>query len=412
MRNSSSSHLYLLYLTIFIDAIGLGIVFPVMPLLFINHSSYILNPFNNLYTQDILLGLILSAFPFAMFLGSPVIGSISDKIGRKKTLVACLIGNGLGFFLCVVAIKVDSISLLFVGRIISGLTSGSVPTAQAAIIDLSPPEKKSVRLGLTSATNGIGFALGPLLGGVFTNSNFIHGASISLPFIFCFVLSVINAILIAFLFKESYQGNAQQKVGIFTGIQNIIGAFKFKKTGILSIVFFLYILGYFGFMQYLSILLDVVYKQSATNIGKFLSYYAVWFVFSLMVLFPQAVKKFSTKGIITTCLLVQPCSVLIFLLVNSLTFKWFIIGPMAIAFSFCYVSIMTEFSNAVGAEEQGKIMGVVASLFALAWGLIPSISGILQGINIMYPLVFFVLLLASSAIINLVQKKYKEPIRN
>jgi MFS transporter, DHA1 family, tetracycline resistance protein len=387
--------LFPLYLTILIDAISLGVVFPVMPHLFLDNVSGLFASDVRSQVRVVMLGLALSAFPLAMFFGSTIIGALSDNIGRRRTLILCLLGNAIGFLALSMAVYISSISLFLIGRLISGLSAGSVPVAQASIIDLSSESTKSVRIGFSSVANGLGFAIGPLLGGFFFSTSIIGMTKYFTPFVVCLILSICNAAYLYFRFKET--GSLQKHpLSMLTGIKNVLEAFCSSATGHLSIVFVLFVMGYFGLMQYLPIYLATVFNFSSATVASYLSFYALCFVFSLSCLYPFIVKMLKISKLVQVLLLIQPCLAFMFLLKPAGATLWCLIAVMSIPFSFCYVSLTSLFSSAVDAHSQGKIMGVVASLFAISWAIIPFVSGLLQNVNPLAPIMLFVTLLVCS----------------
>jgi len=104
-----------------------------------------------------------------MFVGAPILGDLSDQIGRKKVLLICLLGTACGFFICAIGIKYAIVSVLIVGRGLGGLMAGCMPIAQAAIIDISTPENKLKNISSITLALCLGFAIGPMVGGYFSN---------------------------------------------------------------------------------------------------------------------------------------------------------------------------------------------------------------------------------------------------
>jgi DHA1 family tetracycline resistance protein-like MFS transporter len=163
--------------TLFLDVLGIGLVIPVMPKLVEEFQG------GNVSTAAGTMGLLAAIYSLMQFLFAPLLGSLSDRFGRRPILLASLLGSGLDYLLLAWA---PSISWFFLGRLVSGITGASFSTASAYIADVSPPEKRAQSFGLIGAAFGIGFIAGPVLGGVLSNF------SLRLPFIAAAVLTLVN----------------------------------------------------------------------------------------------------------------------------------------------------------------------------------------------------------------------------
>ena len=177
------SPLFVLYLTVFIDLMGFGIVIPILPL----------------YAQDfqatpLAIGWLTGIYSGMQIIFTPILGRLSDRFGRRPVLLISIIGTAVGFALMGIA---QSLTLLFVARILAGITGGNISIPQAYIADVTAPEKRSHAMGMIGAAFGLGFTFGPLIGGVM--SQISYGA----PFFFAAALSVVNAVLIYVLLPES-----------------------------------------------------------------------------------------------------------------------------------------------------------------------------------------------------------------
>lgn len=390
--------LFSVYALIFIDAIGLGVIYPVLAPIFLNDKLGDL-PSNAYYMQNILYGLALTIFPLCMFLGAPILGELSDKYGRKPILLASLIGSALGFFISGLGIKTANLELIFIGRSIDGFTAGAVPIAQAVIADLSTEQNLQRRMGLVGFANAIGFAIGPAIGGFFSNNLIVTWFGLATPFIIAGLLATFNVILMLKAFKESSKGKREAAINIATGFINIKESFANNNIRVLSLAFSLFILGYFGFFNYMSVFFDKVYNASGERIGDVITFFAICFAVSLLILLPKASKRFSTNTILMFSMGFQPIGLIIFTIFKFDIVSWIILAPLAIAFSFAYVTYITLFSMRTDQAFQGRIMGVIASLTALAWAIGPMISAVLQKFGVMIPIFLFIILELASFII-------------
>ena len=174
--------------TIFLDMLGLGIVFPILPQLIASFMN------GNVSAAAQYYGYFIAVFAAMQFLFSPVLGALSDQYGRRPILLLSLLGAGLDYILLAFA---PTLALLFVGRVIAGVTSASLTAANAYIADVSPPEKRAQNFGVVGAAFGLGFIIGPLLGGVF-------GAwGPRVPFMAAGLLTLLNWLYGFFVLPES-----------------------------------------------------------------------------------------------------------------------------------------------------------------------------------------------------------------
>jgi MFS transporter, DHA1 family, tetracycline resistance protein len=144
-----------LFFTVFIDLLGVGILVPVMP--------YIVRKYNG---DALTVGLMATAFSAAQFLAGPVLGIWSDRAGRRPVLLISLFGTGIGYFLFGIG---GSLAVLYLSRLIDGITGGNISTAQAYIADCSEPKDRAKNFGLIGAAFGLGFILGPAIGGLLSH---------------------------------------------------------------------------------------------------------------------------------------------------------------------------------------------------------------------------------------------------
>ena len=172
--------------TVFVDVIGIGIVIPILPFYV---GSFGASPF--------VITLLFAAFAFCTFLSAPLMGALSDKVGRRPLLIVSIASTALGWF---VFASASSIPILFLGRIIDGSAAGNFTVAQSSLVDLARDDKeRSANLGLIGATFGIGLMVGPFLGGILST------VSHAFPFWIAGILATTNAILAYFFLPETHK---------------------------------------------------------------------------------------------------------------------------------------------------------------------------------------------------------------
>jgi MFS transporter, DHA1 family, tetracycline resistance protein len=190
------SPLAIILLVVFVDLIGFGMIIPILPLYAKSFQA-----------AEWQIGLLLGCYSFMQFLASPVLGYISDRVGRKPVLLVSLIGSAIGY---AVMASATSLTMLFIARIIAGICGASVGTAAAYIADITPPENRSRRMGLIGAAFGVGFVLGPAIGGILSQF-WTKG-----PFWFGAGLAFLNAIAVLLILPEPEKHVKRSEAGIPT----------------------------------------------------------------------------------------------------------------------------------------------------------------------------------------------------
>ncbi|MEP7259398.1 MAG: TCR/Tet family MFS transporter, partial [Flavitalea sp.] len=188
MTSSRPAAMSFIFITLLIDVTGLGIIIPVLPTL-IRELIH-----GDLSLASEYAGWLTFAYAIMQFICAPLIGNLSDKFGRRPVLLASLLGFGIDYIFLAFA---PTIAWLFVGRLIAGITGASFSTATAYIADISPPEKRAQNFGMVGAAFGLGFIIGPVMGGLLGQ----FGSRV--PFFVAAGLSLLNAAYGYFILPES-----------------------------------------------------------------------------------------------------------------------------------------------------------------------------------------------------------------
>src|SRR5437016_6340934 len=240
MTRSRGARLVLpiLFVTVFIDLVGFGIIIPFL--------AYYVESFG---ARAAVVGLLMSSYSLAQFLFAPVWGRLSDRIGRRPILLLGLTGSVVGFTLFGLA---GTLGLLFVGRVRTGIFGATIPTAQAAVADVTAPQDRARGMGLIGAAIGLGFILGPALGGVLSNLSsvlrlplFEHNPY-ALPCLASAALAALNLIAAAFFLPESlpHDRRGSHSGEGFSRITILSRGLTDRRLRLLVLVYFLFMLGF------------------------------------------------------------------------------------------------------------------------------------------------------------------------
>jgi MFS transporter, DHA1 family, tetracycline resistance protein len=376
-----------LFLVLFIDSMGLGLVFPILNSLVFDPQAHFISNSISLDTRNFLFGLTIGIYMLCWFFGAAFLGDISDQIGRKKSLLICLVGAFIGYVISAIAVILGSFGLLLTGRIIAGFTAGSQSIAQAAIVDLSEPQHKAKNLGLILFFCSLGFVVGPLIGGVLSDAKLAHWFNFALPFYFAAAVSLINAGLLLVFFQESFIKVHNIRFRLYYALEIFISAFKREKIRELSIVLLAMIFGWSGFYSFISMYLLRVYHFSALENGLYMGLMGVGFGIGTGLLVEPVTKRFSLKQSVMLGCAVIAAGIVLTVMATSLISLWLDVLVVALGISVAYSTILTLFSNMVDANSQGWVMGITGSIMAFAFALNGLLMGILADLSPRTPLI-------------------------
>ena len=403
ITNHSTKQFFLtaapLFLILFIDSMGLGLVFPILnTLVFDSHAHFFATAVSS-NARNILYGLAIGIYMLCWFFGAAFLGDLSDQIGRKKSLMICLAGAVVGYLFAAIAVVFSSYILLIIGRIIAGFTAGSQSIAQAAIIDISEPDHKARNLGFILFFSSLGFALGPVIGGVLSASSLVSWFNYNIPFYFAAGISLINAILLQYLFHETFTQTHQVHYKLYHAIEVFISAFKNKQIRELSFVFLIMIFGWSGFYSFISMYLLRVYHFSSLQNGFYMGLMGVGFGIGTGFLIDPLTKRFSLKQCtIMGCILAAIGTILTATAPKEI-YIWFDVLLVAITMATAYSTILTLFSNQVNDDAQGWVMGITGAIMAFAFGINGLMLGFLANVNPQTPLIISAICLIVSALL-------------
>ncbi|MCL5072228.1 MAG: MFS transporter [Actinobacteria bacterium] len=366
--------------TIFVDLLGYGILIPVIPLLLADPaSSYYLLPAKDLASEGyFILGMLLAVYPFFQFLATPILGQLSDKFGRKKILAFSLFGTFLSYIIFALGIVFKNIPLLFFARAVDGITGGNISVAQASIADITKPEDRAKNFGLIGAAFGLGFIIGPYLGGKLSDPKVFSFFNATTPFWFAAILSILNVLSVIFFFPETLTNLSHHlKINWTKSIANIVKAYSMEKLKELFFINFLFTGGFTFFTTFFSVYLILKFGFTQGNIGDFFAYIGIWVAFTQIYLTRKFAKKFNETNILSFSIIGLGVATFLYFLPTS-SFALFFIAPLfAICNGLTQANLLALTSRSAPSDIQGEILGINASVAALAMTIPPLLSGII-----------------------------------
>jgi MFS transporter, DHA1 family, tetracycline resistance protein len=376
-----------MFLTAFIDLLGSTIVIPVLAPLFLNPASGLFREGFLVSHKTLILGLLLATYPLFQFFGAPLLGALSDRTGRKVVLVLSLLGTVIGYLMFGIAIAVNNIWFMFLGRMIDGFTGGNLSTIYSAIADVSDEKEKTKNFGLIGIAFGVGFVLGPFIGGVLSDNHVVSWFTSSTPFWFQTVLAAINMFLVILYFPETLKQKLHTKINMFTGIQNISKAFKIQNLKVMFFVGFLLSCGFNLFTQFFAVFLVKKFELTQYQIGSLFAYVGIWIAISQGLILRIIVKRFKPTQIIAPAMLAMTIGFLALTLPHKRIDLYLILPLVAVLWGLIQPNLTSIISSLAGKDAQGEILGINQSVISLSNIIPPIIDGIIIMLGVNVPII-------------------------
>jgi DHA1 family tetracycline resistance protein-like MFS transporter len=377
-KRFSNNPLAVIFFTVFVDMLGYGILIPIIPLVLADPNSpfYLLSSKISLQSGYILLGFLLAIYPVMQFIAAPIIGQLSDRYGRRKLLILSLAGTCFSYILFAIGIITRNIPLLFVSRALDGITGGNISVAQAAIADVTDPKHRAKNFGLIGAAFGLGFILGPFLGGKLSDPSFISWFNAATPFWFAAALSFSNVMSVVFLFPETLKKlNHEVRIRWSKSVANIFKAYSIGNLRNLFITAFLFQAGFAFFVSFSGVFLIEKFGFNQGNIGDFFAFIGLWIAFTQVVLTRKLASKFEEYKILRVSLFATGLAIFVYFF-PTMWWGLYLIAPVFAIFNgLTQVHLVALISRSAGPEVQGEVLGLNSSVQALAQAIPPALSG-------------------------------------
>lgn len=367
MKKSFS--LILVLIVIFIDWLGIGLVYPMFSSMLFQPDSHLLGPEASESARSWYLGILLAAMPIAQFFSGPLLGALSDQKGRRPFFLYTLVIGACGYFLSMVGVLIESIALLIASRFIVGIAAGNAAVVSATIADISSDENKAKNFGLYSMACGIGFSVGPLVGGQLSVFGF------EVPFFLAGIVILINLALIYFFFKETHPGKEGISIRLDRGIRSLAKAFQMKGLRALFLSNMLFCLGWSFFYEFIPVVWIYNYGFSASQIGIAYAYGAGFYALSSGLLIRPFLSRFKHAAILFYTLIVFGLTILLLLLQPEPVWVWIYLPCINFMTAMIWPTTTTMVSDFSTKEAQGETLGIYQSLQAAVFGFSPIAAG-------------------------------------
>ena len=354
--------MYALFLIVFSNLLGFGIIIPLLPYYAENFGA---NP--NEVT------LLMASYSLMQLIFSPILGRISDIYGRKKILVLCLIGSAISYFLLYFA---TNFALVLFARSVAGLFGSTTAIANAYITETTSSINRSKGMGLIGAAFGLGFVFGPVIGGYFGGGD-INNIDYKTPFFFAFVVAIISCLLAYFILIEPKKRNKQFiSINFLDSFKDLIDLFKIPALLFLIILSFLITFSFAGFETTFALWTERAMNWASRQTGYAFTFTALLVALIQGVFIGKLTKMFGElKLLITSCFLMFIGLFFITLSIQNLFYLTFSLGILGISVGLGNPSLNSLLSKNLNKNIIGTSFGVIQSVGSSARILSPLLAG-------------------------------------
>jgi DHA1 family tetracycline resistance protein-like MFS transporter len=349
-----------IFVTVLIDVLAFGVIIPVLPHLVQQFVG------GRIDTASYWIGVFGTMFALIQFVASPIQGALSDRFGRRPVILLSCLGLGLDFVFMALA---PTLAWLFVGRIISAMTSASFTTANAYIADVTPPEQRAKGYGMIGAAFGVGFVVGPLIGG------WLGEFGLRWPFWFAAGLALLNFCYGLFVLPESLP-HERRSPRFDWGHANPLGSMRLLRSypqvfGLAAVVFIAN-LAHYVYPSVFVLFADYAYGWGQQEVGYVLAAVGVLNIVVNVGLVGRVVKRFGERRALLGAL---ACGAIGFAVYGMADRGWiFLLGlPISALWAIASPATQAMITRQVGAGVQGRVQGALMSLVSMAGIVGPTI---------------------------------------
>ena len=359
MRAMRRSPLVFIFITVFIDLLGYGMVIPLLPF-FVQRQD----------AGAIAAGTIASIYSLAQLFSGPILGTLSDRYGRRPVLLICLMGTAGAYAILGFA---NSLTMVFLAILLDGITGANLTTAYAYIADITSSENRARGMGLVGAAFGLGMMTGPAFGGL------LSAYGLSVPAFVACAIALANVAFGFFVLPESLppeKRNTDASWHAFNWVSQLVGLFRLSSLRLLLLAIFFLNLAFSGLQTNFPLFSQAQFGWDATRNGIFFAYVGVCAVLIQGVLFGKIQPIIGEKRLAVGGLVLMSLSFVAIALAPQDWMIYPIVAMGALGSGTSIPSLTSLVSKRMSAGEQGRLMGGTQAILSLAMILGPTIAGV------------------------------------
>jgi MFS family permease len=350
----------ILFLIVFVDLVGFGVVIPLLPYYALRFDA-----------SPIEVTMVMACFSLAQFVSSPFLGRLSDKVGRRPVLLVSLACSAASYVWLAFA---PALWMLFAARLLAGAGAGNIAAAQAYIADVTPPDKRAKGMGMIGAAFGLGFTVGPAIGGLLAGAN-PATADLARPAFLAAGLSAGAFAVTALRLKESLAGEARGLAKRAHRLTLAKDAFSRPVLGLLILLFFVTVSAFAGMETTFALWANRAFGWGPEQVGWVFFYVGIVLAALQGGAIGHLSRRFGEARLVTAGAAIIGLGLLGLAFAASLWAVLVVTGLLAIGMGLLNPSVTSLVSRVAGAEERGGVMGVSQSAASLARILGPAVAG-------------------------------------
>jgi MFS family permease len=375
-----------LYLVVFIGFVGYSLMITVFTPLLLDDQGGLLPQSASLLQRTLVLGALLALYPLAQFVGSPILGALSDRFGRRPVLLCSLFASVCFYGLIALALHLQSLGLLMAACLLAGLSEANIAIAQSAIADIAPAAERSRLFGYVYLSSSLAYVVGPLAGGKLADPGVVSWFGYPTPFLAVAGLLLGTLALTAARFRETHAPAADTAIGIGRAFANVGAAFTRSRLRPLFLANFVLYLAIFGFFRVYPIYLVDHFGMGISRESEFIAWVAVPIVIANLGLVAFLSRRLDPRRLTVRFGLALAVALVAVVIPHPEGALWITLAVCSFALAVCLPSMAAMISAAVGPEQQGSALGSNQSLQVGAEGLSGLAGGALATISTAFPL--------------------------
>lgn len=390
-----------LYLANLCDVLSFTVLLIILAPLIVSPAGHLLPVTVDEDTRNFIFGSLIAIYPLAQIVSAPVLGELSDRLGRRKMLLIALAGTGLSWLGVALAIRVGWIVLLFASRLLAGLFAACTSLSQAGVADLTTPQGRGRYMAIFAVIGGFGGIVGPYVASWLSDPSLVSWFNLTVPAMFVTLLYLASLVLVALGFKEPLVAGNKGSLSLAALFAGLLGIFRIRPLLTPFLVFALMGLGWFWFFSFFSAYLEERLHVGQDQISNLYAYLAVW-LFIGGHLAHRLLHKFSARATLIIPQFFIGVSVIVVPTFTSIVHFWIMLAVAGICQSIASACLFTLMSNLVPEDMQGRLFGSLAAVLAITLTIASQLSGALADLWLGLPAFTGGVLLLAGALLYLV----------